>query len=195
MVGCALLSVATRVFAEPPVNTNGTPYAIAGYDPVAYFENQRAVPGSKDFAFKYQGATWLFASEPHKRAFEASPARYAPRYGGHCAFAAAQGRLVKIDPQAWSIVRDRLYLNYSLAIRDQWNADRDRFIRLADAHWPTPSAANRSRARSIAFTVADLNCPGRCPGVDASRPEGVELVVVVERAARSAARWAPQVTA
>jgi YHS domain-containing protein len=148
IVICAMLLVATRAFAEPPVNTNGTDYAIGGYDPVAYFQDKHATKGSPQFQFQHQGATWLFASELHKRTFEASPARYLPRYGGHCAFAAAQGRLVTIDPQAWSIVRDRLYLNYSLAIRDQWNADRERFIRLADARFPTPSASAKKPSGS-----------------------------------------------
>jgi YHS domain-containing protein len=135
IVSCALLLGASHALADAPVNTNGTRYAIAGYDPVAYFEDKRAAKGSADFQFQYQGAAFLFASDAHKRAFQANPSRFAPAYGGHCAFAAAQGRLVNIDPQAWSIVRDRLYLNYSLAVRDQWNADRDRYIRLADAYW------------------------------------------------------------
>ena len=82
------------------------------------------------------GARWLFASEEHRAGFEASPGRYAPAYGGYCAFAAADGRLAPIDPEAWSIEGGRLYLNYSMAIRTEWQADRARFIERADARWP-----------------------------------------------------------
>jgi YHS domain-containing protein len=119
------------------VNTNGTQYAIAGYDPVAYFEQKRAVHGSTKFHASYRGATWLFANAADQAAFSAHPERFAPAYGGHCAYAAAQKRLVKIEPEAWGIVNGRLFLNYSLEVRDKWQADQARFIRDADAYFGT----------------------------------------------------------
>ena len=122
--------------AEAQVNGNGTPNAIGGFDPVAYFTDHRAVRGAEEHAFSWQGARWLFASEAHRALFAASPSRYAPAYGGYCAYAVSQGRTASIDPEAWSIVSGRLFLNYSLAIRRQWNEDRDRYIRDADARWP-----------------------------------------------------------
>lgn len=110
--------------------------AIKGYDPVAYFTQGRATKGSDDFTTEWSGATWKFANAEHLARFEANPEQYAPQYGGHCAYAVAKGDLVKIDPEAWSIVDGKLYLNYSDAIRDKWEADRADFIARADRKWP-----------------------------------------------------------
>ena len=87
----------------------------------------------------------LFASEEHRALFAASPARYAPAYGGYCAFAAADGRLARIDPQAWHIEGGRLFLNYSLDIRRQWLEGRAHFIEQADARWPELSRQGADR--------------------------------------------------
>lgn len=138
-----LFVLAAQARAEPAVNANSGRHAIGGYDPVAYFEDHRPVRGRAEYQSRYRGATWLFASEAHKRTFDAAPSRYEPAYNGYCAYAAAQGRLASIDPNAWAIVDGRLYLNYSPDIRSQWNADRARYIRDADARWPI--AAPRAR--------------------------------------------------
>lgn len=152
-----LAVLATRAAAAAPtINTNGTAYAIGGYDPVAYFEQSAAVRGKAEHSAQYAGATWLFADAAHRSAFQKDPAHYAPAYAGHCAYAAAQKRLVNIDPNAWSIVQGRLYLNYSLDIRRKWDSERERFIRAADAFWSTLTGP-RAQVRSISLTVADLD--------------------------------------
>jgi catechol 2,3-dioxygenase-like lactoylglutathione lyase family enzyme len=150
-----LAVLATRAAAAAPINTNGTTYAIGGYDPVAYFEQSAAVRGKPEHAAQYAGATWLFADDAHRKLFQQEPAHYAPAFGGHCAYAAAQKRLVTIDPNAWSIVQGRLYLNYSLDIRRKWDAERAKFIQAADAFWSTLTGP-RAEVRSIGLTVADL---------------------------------------
>jgi hypothetical protein len=137
LVTLTALFAPSIAFAQ--VNTNGTSDAIGGYDAVAYFTDHAAVHGTSEHAFDWHGGHWLFASEEHRARFAASPERYAPQYGGYCAFAAADNRLARIDPQAWSIEGGRLFLNYSLDIRRQWLADRERFIRQADTNWPTLS--------------------------------------------------------
>jgi len=123
--------------AQAQVNTNGGDLAIGGYDPVGYFTDGRAVRGSAEHSLEHGGATWRFASAEHRAMFERSPARYLPRYGGYCAYAMAMGRLQRIDPNAFSVVNGKLYLNYSLDIRTRWLEDRDDYIRQADGHWPT----------------------------------------------------------
>lgn len=156
LLSAALLLVATHVHAAPPqVNTNGTAYAIGGYDPVAYFEPSAPMRGKPQWRAQHAGATWLFASEAHRQAFVAAPGRYAPAYLGYCAYAAAQGRLVTIDPQAFAVVDGRLFLNYSLEVRAKWQAQRARFIELADAFFA--KLTQRVSVRSIALTVADLD--------------------------------------
>ncbi len=88
--------------------------AIKGYDPVAYFTEQRAVKGSEEISHKWLGADWQFSSEKHKKLFTENPVRYAPQYGGFCADGLAYGETTSnIDPQSWRIIDDKLYLNYS----------------------------------------------------------------------------------
>ncbi|WP_352255987.1 YHS domain-containing (seleno)protein, partial [Pseudoalteromonas sp. 19-MNA-CIBAN-0066] len=61
--------------------------AIKGYDSVAYFTQNKAVKGSDKYTFSYLGADWHFSSEENKTAFAENPKRYAPQYGGWCAYA------------------------------------------------------------------------------------------------------------
>jgi YHS domain-containing protein len=134
---CSLLLSVAQVAAQPPVNTNGTAHAVGGYDVVAYFTDGAAVHGSRDFAASYRGATWLFASADHKARFEKSPAAYLPAYLGYCAYGAAQQKLVRVDPEAFTIRKGKLYLNYSLDVRRKWLADPDGFIQRADQYFST----------------------------------------------------------
>ncbi len=110
--------------------------AVGGYDPVAYFTEGRPVPGSRRHTTTWKGATWRFASASNLALFTAEPARYAPSYGGHCSWAAAQGYTAKGDPQNWKIVDGRLFLNYDASIHRKWQADIPGFIATADRNWP-----------------------------------------------------------
>ena len=48
----------------------------------------------------------------------------------------SQGYTAGIDPRAWTVVGDKLYLNYSKKIQAQWEQDRDANIAKGDANWP-----------------------------------------------------------
>ena len=122
--------------AEPAVNVDRKGVAIEGYDPVAYFTMSRPVKGKKDHVAAWMGATWRFASAENRDLFQNDPEKYAPRYGGYCAYGVANNYLVKIDPKAWTVYEGRLYLNYSLKVRDQWSEDIPGNIKKADANWP-----------------------------------------------------------
>jgi len=111
--------------------------AIGGYDPVAYFTDHKPVKGDARFQHEWSGAKWRFASADHLEKFKADPTRWAPRYGGFCAYAVAKGDRVDVDPEAWAIVDGKLYLNYDLEIRKTWLEDTDGYIRRADEHWKT----------------------------------------------------------
>jgi YHS domain-containing protein len=110
--------------------------AIRGTDPVAYFTDGRAVPGKAAFEAEWMGATWRFASAAHRDAFKTDPEKYAPQYGGFCAWAVSQGYSAPIDPAAWKIVGGKLYLNYSRSIQSRWALDRSGNIARADRNWP-----------------------------------------------------------
>jgi len=110
--------------------------AIRGYDTVAYFTENQPVKGSDEFSTEYNGATWLFSSAENLALFEADPEKYAPQYGGYCAYAVAQGTTASIKPELFTIHEGKLYLNYSNSINDKWLTDKESFIESADQNWP-----------------------------------------------------------
>ena len=123
--------------AKPPVYT--APFselAAGGYDVVAYFTVGRPVKGDAQFSTVWKGATWRFASAANLAKFKASPAAYAPQYGGYCAWAVANGYTAKGDPLQWRIVGGRLYLNYDAGIQAKWVKDIPGFIKKGDGQWP-----------------------------------------------------------
>lgn len=141
LVALAFLSplAAQAQDAQHPINTLGAPaenVAIRGYDPVAYFREGKPHLGSPEFAAQHDGATWWFASAEDKALFVADPEKYMPAFGGFCAYGTSRGYLVKIEPEAWSIVDGRLYLNYDLGVRDTWAKDPKGYIAKANANWP-----------------------------------------------------------
>ena len=111
--------------------------AVDGYDPVSYFTDGKPVEGSSEFEAEYAGATWRFVSAEHRDAFLAEPARYAPQYGGYCAWAVAQGYTAKGDPLNWRIVDGKLYLNYNASVQQKWVTDIPGNIKAGNANWPT----------------------------------------------------------
>ncbi|MDP3258081.1 MAG: YHS domain-containing (seleno)protein [Bosea sp. (in: a-proteobacteria)] len=128
--------------AGKPVNTLGSPegVAIRGYDPVAYFRDGGPRKGSAAHALRHDGATWHFASAANRALFLADPERYKPAYGGFCAYGTSRGYLVKIEPEAWSIVEGRLYLNYDLDVRATWSMDTKTYLARSERNWPNLTA-------------------------------------------------------
>lgn len=117
-----------------PVNANDG-FAVKGYDTVAYFTAGVPTKGSPEYEYRWQGAIWRFANRKHLDMFKSDPARYAPQYGGYCAYAVSRGRTASISPKAWKIVDNKLYLNHSLA-QGSFEKDVAGAIRKADKHWP-----------------------------------------------------------
>ncbi|SFT89650.1 YHS domain-containing protein [Algoriphagus locisalis] len=111
--------------------------AIKGYDPVAYFTDSKPVLGKDEFKFTQNGANWYFSSKENLELFKANPSKYMPQYGGYCAFGLAGGYKAPISPDAWTIVDDKLYLNYNKKVQTDWTADRAEMIKKADKNWPT----------------------------------------------------------
>jgi YHS domain-containing protein len=128
---------ATAAAKEAPVYTGTfSSVAVSGYDPVAYFTEQRPVKGDKAFSHTYMGATWHFSSAANRDKFVTAPEQYAPQYGGYCAWAVAQGYTASADPQRWKIVAGKLYLNYDTDVQKKWETDPAGFIGKADKQWP-----------------------------------------------------------
>ncbi|MBR0681101.1 YHS domain protein [Roseomonas eburnea] len=110
--------------------------AVRGTDVVAYFTEGRPTQGRAEFTRMWRGAAWRFASAANRDRFAAEPERYAPAYGGFCAYAVSEGYTAPIDPAAWRIVDGRLFLNYDRSVQRRWERDIPGRIARADANWP-----------------------------------------------------------
>ncbi|EHR72222.1 YHS domain-containing protein [Burkholderiales bacterium JOSHI_001] len=139
----ALLGLPAQA-AEPPVNTlknslfgGRTDTAINGYDTVAYFTENKPVKGRDNWVTEWMGAKWKFASQAHLDLFKAQPEKYAPQYGGYCAYGVTQDKLVKVEPDQFTLRDGKLYLNYDADIQAQWLKDPAGYIKAADAKFAT----------------------------------------------------------
>jgi YHS domain-containing protein len=134
-----LIAAALPAFAESkvePINKDGSGVAIKGYDPVAYFTQGKPVKGSTAFSYPWMNSTWLFANAEDRDEFSKNPAKYAPQYGGYCAYGVSQGHAVNIDPEAWAVIDGKLYLNYSKSVKNTWSKSIPKYIEDANHNWP-----------------------------------------------------------
>ncbi len=127
------------VFAQPSktlLNLDKNGVAIQGYDPVAFFTQNKPVMGKADFQSTYNGAKYYFASAEDKAAFDAAPAKYEPQFGGYCAYGVSKNHLVPVKVEAFQIVNGRLLLQYDLDVRNDFNKDQAGNLAKADQNWP-----------------------------------------------------------
>ena len=136
LIGLLTIVVVTVADAAKPPVFATSEGAIKGYDPVAYFTQGQPVKGSDQYTFEWMGATYKFANTENLALFEADAKKYAPQYGGYCAYAVSQGYTASIAPEAFSIVEGKLYLNYSLSVREQWSRNIPGRIAAGDKNWP-----------------------------------------------------------
>ncbi|MBL4615014.1 MAG: YHS domain protein [Magnetovibrio sp.] len=137
VVGMAIVMASPSHAAKDKIYTGiFSNVALSGYDPVAYFPQGRAMKGQDQFSFAWNGATWRFVSTENRTDFQASPEKFAPQYGGYCAWAVSQGSTASTDPEAWHIRDGKLYLNYSKNVQSQWKQDIPGNITKGDANWP-----------------------------------------------------------
>jgi YHS domain-containing protein len=132
------LSLAAPLLAQTKtlLNLDKTGLAIQGYDPVAFFADQKPVKGKPEFPARRNGALYYFASKEHRDLFKGDPAKYEPVFGGYCAYGVSKGKLVEIDVNAFQIVDGRLLLQYSRGARDDFNKDSKNNLAKAEANWP-----------------------------------------------------------
>lgn len=137
-----LISISTSVAiaASPPSNTlktglfgGHTDTAILGYDPVAYFVIGKPAKGQDAFVNEWNGAKWKFVSQANLDLFKANPEKYAPQYGGYCAYGVAADNLVTVEPDKFTIINGKLYLNYDADIQQKWLKDPAGYIKQADS--------------------------------------------------------------
>ena len=139
VVFAAALLCATPLRAQEPQNSGAKPekrVAIRGYDPVAYYTEQRPVQGVSEFAADFDDATYWFKSAENRALFVADPDRYAPQFGGLCAMTVAHGGIADPDPEAWTIADGKLYLFRAKGIA-MFQQQMASIVSKATENWPS----------------------------------------------------------
>ncbi len=132
----AIAAFAANLLAGELVNVDQNGVALQGYDPVTYFTDGRPAKGSQEFAASYNGAIYYFASAEHKAQFEKEPGKYAPLFGGYCAFAVSRGATAPISVDAFQILHGQLVLQKNKDILKRWQEDSESNFQKAEANWP-----------------------------------------------------------
>lgn len=138
MLSLVLVALALPAIAQTKtlLNLDSSGVAIQGYDPVAFFTDNKPVKGDPKFVSKRDGAIYYFASKEHKDLFNSDPAKYEPEFGGYCAYGVSRNRLVEIDVDAFQMVNGKLLLQYSKGVRDDFNKDQTGNLTKANSNWP-----------------------------------------------------------
>jgi YHS domain-containing protein len=133
----AVALISTSAFAGELVNvSSASNVALSGYDPVAFFTDSKPVNGSPSITAEHQGATYYFASKEHKKLFTDNPDKFAPQFGGFCAFGVALGKLFPVDINTAQVRDGKLYLNLNGDVLKKFNADFEGNVAKADKNWP-----------------------------------------------------------
>jgi YHS domain-containing protein len=109
--------------------------AIGGYDPVAFFTESRPVKGAAAYHLTWKDANWQFSSQQNLDSFKASPDKYAPQYGGYCAYGTADGHKAPTEAATWTVLDGKLYFNYNEEVKSAWDNDRPKYIDQANGNW------------------------------------------------------------
>ncbi|MFY7829243.1 MAG: YHS domain-containing (seleno)protein [Flectobacillus sp.] len=131
-----LMSTSVQLLAQETDVFQKDGIAIRGYDPVAYFKQSKPVKGQETISYDWNGVKWLFSSEENKEDFKANPEKFAPQYGGYCAYGLSENHKSPTEPEAFTIVDDKLYLNYNLKVKELWKKDIPGRIKKANDFWP-----------------------------------------------------------
>jgi YHS domain-containing protein len=132
----AVVAFTVAVQAKDLLNLDRKGVAVQGYDVVAFFTAGKPVKGNPAITSQHAGATYWFASAESKSAFDAAPAKYAPQFGGYCAYGVSRGKLVEIDVEAFQVVEGKLLLQYSKGVRNDFNKDVAGNLKKAETNWP-----------------------------------------------------------
>lgn len=110
--------------------------AIRGYDPVSYFVAEHPAMGLEKFNATHKGARYLFATAENRDKFVANPTKFAPQFGGFCAYGVRVGRKFDIDPDVYRVVDNKLYFQLNWGTQVIWLANMGENIEVAQVLWP-----------------------------------------------------------
>jgi YHS domain-containing protein len=109
--------------------------ALKGYDPVAYFTGTGPARGDSAITLQFGGQTFQFQTARHREMFRETPERYAPQYGGHCAYAMSQRARMPADPSAFAVIEGKLYLFSKSSLVSRFQSEWQKLAADADRYW------------------------------------------------------------
>ncbi len=121
--------------ANIDMNADANDITLRGYDTVAYFKQNKPVKGSNKFSATYKNAIYHFSTEENRDLFRGNSEKYAPQFGGYCAMGVALEKKLDVDPNAWTIIEGRLYMNLNLAVLKKWSEAIPGNIKTANENW------------------------------------------------------------
>lgn len=136
IIFAGLLLLANAAFAASIIDGAKDGPAVEGYDVVAYFTQGKPIEGKPEFVTEWNGAKWQFQSAENRDLFVSDPEKYAPQYGGHCAYAMSFDSFASGDPHRWKIEEGKLYLNANKFAQWRWEKNIPKNIKDADGYWP-----------------------------------------------------------
>jgi len=137
IISIALVLIFGPLFAQSSRVFTTDEGAIKGYDPVAFFKAGKPVMGKKEYSYQWNDATWYFSSSDNLKIFKKDPEKFAPQYGGYCAYGTSEGHKAPTETDTWTILNNKLYFNYNKDIQTEWKKDQKSRIEKADKIWPT----------------------------------------------------------
>lgn len=132
-----LLSFSALSAAGSDTETDDNGVILAGHDVVAYFTQGKPVEGSSNYTAVYNDAIYRFSSQDNRDTFAENPEKFAPQYGGFCAYGMTFGKKFEIDGKAFEIVDGKLFVNKNLSVYKAWKKDVPKHITEANSEWPS----------------------------------------------------------
>ncbi|MAZ50029.1 MAG: YHS domain protein [Halobacteriovoraceae bacterium] len=136
VIGAWILLVSVSCATARTNKSSWSDKAVDGKDVVELYQTQDIIEGKGEFKYEYEGAYYEFRNQENLDLFKSNPKKYAPAYGGYCAWAVAQGYTADVDLRTATVVEGVLYLNYNSDIAAKWSENQAEFIRKADRNWP-----------------------------------------------------------
>ena len=121
---------------------------LQGNDPVGYFTQGRAVPGRPDIKAEHDGVTYRFASEENRRLFAASPARYAPQFGGFCSNGLVYAVPISGQTDNFKVIDGKLYMFGGHRSKLFFEMDQEKNLKLANQYWESEVKNSNWRLQS-----------------------------------------------
>ncbi len=109
--------------------------AVGGYDVVAIYKESKLIKGDSLDSYDWKNAKWMFATRSNLDSFMASPEKYAPQYGGYCAYGLSRGYKAPTEADTWTIIEGKIYFNYNKKVKETWMKNTPAYIREADKNW------------------------------------------------------------